>query len=158
MFKYSINLAWSKEDECYVATVPEFPGLSAMGETPEKAAEEAKIAVDGFLEIYLEDGCEIPEPETVKDYSGQTRLRLPKSLHATLSKEAEREGISLNSYIVHLLSERNLGKKVEAEINKLRSEVLSQILLSGANKAVTAKTKSQNNVYKLEIDTQLAEA
>lgn len=158
MFKYSINLAWSKEDECYVATVPEFPGLSAIGETPEKATEEAKIAVDGFLEIYNEDGIKIPEPETVKDYSGQTRLRLPKSLHATLTQMAEKEGISLNSYIVHLLTERNIGKSVETEINKLRSEILSQVLLSGANKAISAKTKSQSNVYKLPIDTQIAEA
>lgn len=153
MFKYSINLAWSREDECYVATVPEFPGLSAMGATPEEATEEAKIAVEGFIEIYNEDGVEIPEPETVKDYSGQTRLRLPKSLHASLAKEAEKEGLSLNSYIVHLLSERNLGKKVEAEINKLRNELISQVLLSGANKAVTARTKTENIIL-FRSDTQ----
>ena len=44
MFKYSINLTWSDEDNCYVATVSEFPGLSAFGDTPEEAAEEASPA------------------------------------------------------------------------------------------------------------------
>jgi hypothetical protein len=32
---------------------------------------------------------------------------MPKSLHATLSNEAEGENISLNTYIVTLLSERH---------------------------------------------------
>jgi predicted RNase H-like HicB family nuclease len=79
MFKYSINLFWSEKDSCYVATVVEFPGLSALGETPEEAAEEAKIAVEGFLKVYQEDGCPIPKPAILKSFSGQTRLRLPKS-------------------------------------------------------------------------------
>ena len=40
MFKYSINLNWSEEDKNYVATVFEFPGLSAFGETPEDLQEQ----------------------------------------------------------------------------------------------------------------------
>lgn len=91
MFNYSINLAWSDEDNCYVATVSEFPGVSAFGDTPEEAGEEARIAVKGFLKVYEEDGCPIPEPEILKPFSGQTRLRLPKSLHETLSQEALKE-------------------------------------------------------------------
>ena len=112
MFKYSIHLTWSDEDDCYVSTVSEFPGLSSFGETPEEAVEEAKIAVKGFLQVYEEDGYPFPEPETLKPFSGQTRLRLPKSLHAILSQEAKREGISLNSYIVHLLSEKHASKRL----------------------------------------------
>jgi predicted RNase H-like HicB family nuclease len=97
MDKYSINIMWSIEDEGYIATIPEFPGLSAFGESQEEAIEEAKIALAGFIEIYNEDKCKIPEPQTMECYSGQTRLRLPKNLHAKLSQQAKREGVSLNT-------------------------------------------------------------
>ena len=148
MFKYSINLTWSDEDNCYVATVSEFPGLSAFGDTPEEAVEEAKIAVEGFLKVYKEDGCPIPEPEILKPFSGQTRLRLPKSLHAALSQEALKEGVSLNSYIVYLLSERHVSKKLEKELTNLKNLVLLSVLPSGTQ---TAKAKS--HVQTLRLDT-----
>ena len=91
MFKYSISLEWNEEDACYIATVAEFPGLSAHGNTPEEAAAEAREAAEGFLEVYKEVNCPIPEPAIHKPFSGQTRLRLPKSLHANLSRNANKE-------------------------------------------------------------------
>lgn len=128
MFKYSINLIWSSEDDCYVATIPEFSGLSAFGETPEEAAEEARIAAEGFIKVLEEDGCELPSPNSFQPYSGQTRLRMPKTLHANLSHEAKREGVSLNTYLVSLLSEGNAVKNIEKQINSLKSVVLHNIL------------------------------
>lgn len=148
MFKYSINLIWSEEDDCYVSTVSEFPGLSAFGDTPEEAVEEAKIAVKGFLKVYEEDGCPIPESETLKPFSGQTRLRLPKSLHATLSQEAGREGISLNSYIVHLLSERHVSKHLSQELTDLKNLVLLSVL---PTEIQAIKAKSDINTLQFNI-------
>ncbi len=113
MDKYSINIIWSEEDCCYIATIPEFNGLSAHGDTPEEAIEEAKVALKAFLKVYKEDGCTIPEPQTLSEFSGQTRIRLPKSLHAKLARQADREGVSLNSYMVHLLSEQHLKHQIE---------------------------------------------
>lgn len=148
MFKYSINLIWSEEDDCYVSTVSELPGLSAFGDTPEEAVEEAKVAVKGFLKVYEEDGCPIPEPETLKTFSGQTRLRLPKSLHATLSQEARREGISLNSYIVHLLSERHVSKHLSQELTDLKNIVLLGVLPKGTR---VIKAKSDINTLRFNL-------
>lgn len=39
-----------------------------------------------------------------KEFSGQLRLRLPKTLHKQLAQAAAIEGISLNMLIVYLLS------------------------------------------------------
>jgi len=147
MFKYSINLIWSDEDNCYVATISEFPGLSAFGDTPEEAVEEAKIALKGFLKVYEEDGCTIPEPKILKPFSGQTRLRLPKSLHATLSQEALKEGVSLNSYIIHLLSERHVSKKLEKELTDLKNLVVSRVFSD------TLAVKAKSHVQTLRFDT-----
>lgn len=60
--KYSMLIRWSDEDECFIATIPEFPGLSAFGDTRSEAAKEAEIVLEGFIEIYKEDGIELPEP------------------------------------------------------------------------------------------------
>lgn len=151
MFKYSINLAWSEEDSCYVANVTEFPGLSAFGESPEDAVEEAKIAVEGFLKVYQEDGCPIPKPATLKPFSGQTRLRLPKTLHATLNQQAQKEGVSLNTYLISLLSERHVSKKLEKELSDLKNIVLLSVLPTG-EQSVKAKSDVHTLVYRLMQD------
>ena len=62
ILKYSVNVNWSDEDECYIATIAELPGLSAFGETAVEAVTEAHVAAEGFIEIYKEDGLSILEP------------------------------------------------------------------------------------------------
>ena len=66
----------------------------------------------------MEDGIEIVEPSEDIDlsaYSGQFKLRIPKSLHRSLSIHAKEEGISMNQYCLYLLSKNdalNDGKDV----------------------------------------------
>jgi len=45
-----------------------------------------------------------PLPSSDNSYSGKLLVRMPKSLHRRLAETAEREGVSLNQYIVSLLS------------------------------------------------------
>lgn len=124
--KYSVVIQWSDEDESFVATSPELEGLSAFGDTKAEAYQELMVAQEGYIRIFEEDGCDLPEPDKLDNYSGQTRLRLPKSLHANLSREAKREGVSLNTYIVSLLSERNALNKIEQELKKIKQDVACQ--------------------------------
>lgn len=63
--KYTIQISWSAEDEGFVAVCKEFPGLSAFGETREKALQEAQIALDLMIETYREKGISLPEPQGV---------------------------------------------------------------------------------------------
>ena len=46
----------------------------------------------------------IPQPDKADKYSGQFKLRIPKSLQKTPSDHAKREGISMNQYCMYLLS------------------------------------------------------
>ncbi len=105
MRNYSFNVIWSERDKAYVATCPEFPGLSAFGDTADEAIEEAGVALSLFIEEYEADGVPLPDPRTLPSHSGQIRLRMPKHLHARLADYADQEGVSLNTLIVSYLSE-----------------------------------------------------
>jgi predicted RNase H-like HicB family nuclease len=50
MEHYGFDVFWSEEDGGYIATCPDFPGLSAFGETEEEALSEGKGAVRLLLE------------------------------------------------------------------------------------------------------------
>lgn len=57
-----------------------------------------------WLEAALEEGIEIHESDSLEKYSGQFKLRMPRSLHRALAEHSQREGISMNQYCVYLLS------------------------------------------------------
>lgn len=116
MSKYGFEIFWSDEDEGYIATCPDFPGLSAFGETQEEAIKEANVALNLFIQSFEEDGETLPCPTKVSEYSGQIRLRMPKDLHGRLAKTANKEGVSLNTYLVGLISEQNAQQTIVAEI------------------------------------------
>jgi len=102
---YSIRIVWSDKDGGYIATSPEFEDLSAFGATAEEAATQFESVVRVAIETYRKSGWALPEPLRVHEHSGQLRVRLPKSLHGRLADEAERDGVSLNTLIVTLLSQ-----------------------------------------------------
>lgn len=60
-----------------------------------------------WIEAALEEGIEIHEPDNLEDYSGQFKLRIPRSLHRSLAEHSKREGISMNQYCVYLLSKND---------------------------------------------------
>ena len=60
-----------------------------------------------WLATAIEDDIAIQEPDSIEDYSGQFKLRLPRSLHRQLALQSKREGVSMNQYCVFLLSQNN---------------------------------------------------
>jgi predicted RNase H-like HicB family nuclease len=106
MDTYSIRIVWSDEEGGYIATSPEFKDLSAFGASAQEAAAQLESVVLVAVETYRASGWTLPEPKRVHEHSGQLRVRLPKSLHGRLADEAERDGVSLNTLIVTLLSVR----------------------------------------------------
>lgn len=74
------------------------------GETVEMAVTNALDEKKAWIEAALEEGIQIQEPDSLEDYSGQFKLRIPRSLHRLLAEHSKREGISMNQYCVYLLS------------------------------------------------------
>ena len=63
MYRYEIIIYWSNEDTAFIAEVPELPGCTAHGETPEKALKNAKEAIQLWIDTAKEFGDPIPEPK-----------------------------------------------------------------------------------------------
>ncbi len=63
MDKYEIILYWSKEDNIFVAEVPELPGCMAHGDTQEAALANAKDAMRLWIDTAKEFGDPVPEPK-----------------------------------------------------------------------------------------------
>ena len=62
MYKYEIILYWSKDDNAYIAEVPELPGCSADGETQKQALENIETVIGEWIETAKSIGRNIPEP------------------------------------------------------------------------------------------------
>lgn len=58
---YHINVFWSEDDQCWIASVPDLQPCSAHGETPSEAVKEVQVAIDLWLEWAREKGIAIPE-------------------------------------------------------------------------------------------------
>ncbi len=63
MYNYEVILYWSKEDNAFIAEVPELPGCMADGKTRQEAIENVEVIIKEWVEIALEDGEEIPVPK-----------------------------------------------------------------------------------------------
>ena len=103
---YKIELIEDTEEGGYTAALPELPGCLTCGKTMDEALANLKDAKKAWLSAALEDGYPIHEPASDETFSGQFKLRLPKSLHRDLTERAKEEGTSLNQYCVYLLSQR----------------------------------------------------
>jgi antitoxin HicB len=88
----------------WTASIAELPGCEAHGETPESAAAGIDDAVQRWVREARAAGREVPPPGAAASHSGKLLVRMPRSLHADLVRASEREGTSLNAYIVAALS------------------------------------------------------
>lgn len=77
MPKYGFDIFWSEEDQGYIATCPDFPGLSAFGDTEEDALQEAKTALGLFVCTLNDQGAPIPEATTASHFSSRRLHRRP---------------------------------------------------------------------------------
>jgi antitoxin HicB len=103
---YPIVLARSANGDGpgWIATVEELPGCQAQGPTPASAAAGIGDAVERWVRDARAAGRDVPPPGAAAAHSGKLLVRMPRSLHAELVRASEREGTSLNAYMVAALS------------------------------------------------------
>jgi len=62
-YKYEIVIYWSKEDEVFIAEVPELPGCASDGATYAEAVANVDVIIQEWIETAQELGRAIPEPK-----------------------------------------------------------------------------------------------
>ena len=82
----------------FYGKILELDGCQSTGDTLEELYENLNEAMEGYLEVKLENNLPIP------NYSGKFNVRLPKSLHQRLAIQAEEEGVSLNQLVLYKLA------------------------------------------------------
>ena len=114
---YRMEIIPDMEEGRYTAKFPDLPGCLTCAETIEELVESASDAKKVWLTAALEDGIEIAEPgeyAELLEYSGQFKLRMPRSLHRSLSVHAKQEGISMNQYCLYLLTKNDATHTAQA--------------------------------------------
>ncbi|MGJ0394953.1 MAG: toxin-antitoxin system HicB family antitoxin [Methylocystis sp.] len=105
--RYPSQVFWSEEDGGFIALAPDLPGCSAFGETKGEALAELDHAVEAWIGAAEAAGNPVPEPSklpTPSSYSGKILLRLPKELHAKLAQSAKLQDVSLNQYLLYVIT------------------------------------------------------
>jgi predicted RNase H-like HicB family nuclease len=122
-----------EDDGEVVATIPDLPGCASFGDTIEAAVRNLNETKELWIRGRIDAGQPVPEPSQIEDFSGKFVLRIPRGLHKSLDREAKRQGVSLNQYVLHLLSERHATSKVEQalEMSKLLMRACQRHLDSG---------------------------
>ena len=88
----------------YMIEIPLLKGCMSDGETIIEALENIKDAQMEWFTYMLENNLPIPEPVDLNKYSGKFVVRIPKSLHRTISEQSKMEGLSLNQYVANSLA------------------------------------------------------
>ena len=103
---YRIEIIPDSEESGFTAYYPDLPGCITCSDSLDGIITNAVDAKRAWLEAAINEGLEIPEPIDMdpNQYSGQFKLRMPKSLHRSLAIHAKKEGISMNQYCNYLLS------------------------------------------------------
>jgi antitoxin HicB len=119
-YPFTIRPLSAEDGGGYLIEYPDLPGCHSDGETPEEAIVNGRDAVRAYLLTYKKHGDPIPRPGSPLSSSGQFRVRMPKSLHARLVAQAEREGASLNMFMVTAATEL-LGQREPKAGKRVRS-------------------------------------
>ena len=97
--RYTYRITWSAEDDENVGLCAEFPSLSWLAPSPEKALSGIQRLVRDALSDMLANGETPPEPLADRTYSGRFLVRVPPETHRALALNAAEEGVSLNRLV-----------------------------------------------------------
>ncbi|NBX62139.1 MAG: toxin-antitoxin system HicB family antitoxin [Betaproteobacteria bacterium] len=96
---YTYRVTWSAEDEEHLGLCAEFPSLSWLASSPEKALKGIRQLVSDVVADMTAQKQDIPVPLAERHYSGEFRVRIPPELHRRLAIDAQEQQVSLNRLV-----------------------------------------------------------
>ena len=101
-FQFTVRPLSNEEGGGYLVEYPDIPGCMSDGETIEEAITNCRDALRDCMEVIRESGRKMPKPSIE---AAQWRQRLPRTLYSKLTKQAENEGVSINSLVAAIIAE-----------------------------------------------------
>ena len=95
-WSYTIEQSFHKNKKFYIIRVNELPGVCTDAKTVEEGMKNIQDALAATIELYLEQGDEIPEPINKEDFKGNISYRTTSERHFFLAKLAQQRHISMN--------------------------------------------------------------
>ncbi|MEX1159178.1 MAG: toxin-antitoxin system HicB family antitoxin [Thermomicrobiales bacterium] len=117
--EYPFNVIADPDAGGYVIEFPDLPGCLTQVDTLDELPAMVEEVRALWIETTYELGQDVPMPSYPEEYSGRFNVRIPRSLHRNLVESAERDGVSLNQYVLTLLAQRDAQARVEAKLDAL---------------------------------------
>lgn len=118
----------------YTATIHEFPGCIAEGDTAEEALANLEATALSWILSAEENNYPVAKPVDYEGCSGKIALRISRRIHQLAAERADLEGVSLNQFIgnslAYYLGQQDGWTKVTNEIDKTVKSTLSAMYAS----------------------------
>lgn len=101
-YQFTVRPLSEEEGGGYLVEYPDIPGCMSDGETIAEAIANGRDALRDCLDVFEESGWKVPKPGGP---AAQWRQRLPRTLYGKLTRQAEREGVSINSLVTAIIAE-----------------------------------------------------
>ena len=114
-YQFTVRPLSKEEGGGDLVEYPDIPGCMSDGETIEEAIANGREALRDCVAVFHESGRKVPKPGIE---AAQWRQRLPRTLYSKLTVQAEKEGVSINSFVTAIIAEA-IGARLTAT-NKRR--------------------------------------
>ena len=111
-YQFTVRPLSADEGGGYLVEYPNIPGCMSDGETVDEAIANGREALRDCSDVFRETGRKLPKPSIV---AAQWRQRLPRTLYAKLTRQAEDEGVSINSLVTAIIAEAIGSKRTAAQ-------------------------------------------
>ncbi|MGO9893529.1 MAG: type II toxin-antitoxin system HicB family antitoxin [Bryobacteraceae bacterium] len=101
-YQFTVRPLSNDEGGGYLVEYPDIPGCMSDGDTIEEAIANGREALRDCVEVFRESGRKLPKPSVE---AAQWRQRLPRTLYSKLTRQAENEGVSINSLVTAIIAE-----------------------------------------------------
>lgn len=108
--RYPIAIEKGDDSTAFGVVVPDLPGCFSAGDSLDEAIDNAREAIELWLETVIDDGGKVPEPSTItvhqanKQFKGWIWAVVDIDL-AQLSDKAERVNITLPSRVLRRIDQ-----------------------------------------------------
>lgn len=103
--KYPIAIEPGAAEQAFGVVVPDLPGCFSAGDTLDEAVDNAKEAIELWLETVIDDGGALPEPRSITEHQANPEFAgwvwaVVSIDLAALSDKAERINITLPARVL----------------------------------------------------------